>query len=90
MYTLQYKSDFYQKLLYSLIYRVYCNPFNFLKGWGTIYFGGPTSDELLEVNVRVWDNEQCGANYNKLNREILNTMMCAGDDGKDACQVNHE
>ena len=26
-------------------------------GWGTIYFGGPTSDVLQEVNVRIWNNK---------------------------------
>ena len=58
-------------------------------GWGTIYFGGPTSNSLQEVEVSVWKNEDCNTNYNKLNRNVLDTMLCAGDDtGKDACQVS--
>ena len=56
-------------------------------GWGTIYFGGPTSSVLQEVNVRVWDNKQCATNYGRLNRKITDTMMCAGERGRDACQV---
>ncbi len=56
-------------------------------GWGTIYFGGPTSSRLQEVNVRIWENSLCGANYGRLNRKVTDNMMCAGDDDKDACQV---
>jgi len=56
-------------------------------GWGTIYFGGPTSQFLQEVNVGIWKNSDCATNYGKLNRKVLNTMLCAGDNtGKDACQ----
>jgi secreted trypsin-like serine protease len=59
----------------------------FVVGWGTIYFGGPTSSVLQEVNVRVWDNKQCAKNYGRLNRKVSDNMLCAGDRGKDACQV---
>ena len=59
-------------------------------GWGTIYFGGPTSSTVQEVNVEVWDNSQCAANYGKLNRQVTNTMLCAGADDKDACQVREK
>ena len=58
-------------------------------GWGTIYFGGPTSNILQEVTVGVWRNEDCHRNYNRLGRNVLSTMMCAGDNGdtgQDACQ----
>ncbi len=56
-------------------------------GRGTIYFGGPSATKLQEVNVRVWDNSLCDANYQKLRRRVIDTMMCAGEDEKDACQV---
>ena len=57
-------------------------------GWGTIYFGGPTSQILQEVDVGIWRNSDCANNYGKLNRDVKDTMLCAGDDGgKDACQV---
>ena len=58
-------------------------------GWGTIYFGGPTSQQLLEVDVGIWKNSDCANNYRRLNRNVLDTMMCAGDatGGGDACQV---
>jgi len=56
-------------------------------GWGTIYFGGPTSQFLQEVNVDIWRNSDCARNYAKLDRKVESTMLCAGDDtGKDACQ----
>jgi hypothetical protein len=60
-------------------------------GWGTIYFGGPTSAKLKEANVQIWTNNQCATNYNKLKRTVLSTMLCAGDINQrgevDACQV---
>ena len=55
-------------------------------GWGTIYFGGPTSDTLQEVNVRVWDNQECANNYKQLGRDVLDTMLCAGETNRDSCQ----
>eukprot|EP00095_Tigriopus_kingsejongensis_P012216 maker-scaffold927_size80360-snap-gene-0.28 protein:Tk12216 transcript:maker-scaffold927_size80360-snap-gene-0.28-mRNA-1 annotation:"serine proteinase" len=66
--------------------RDYTNTRANVVGWGTIYFGGPTATKLQEISIRVWDNQQCAANYGKLNRDVTNSMMCAGDDGKDACQ----
>ena len=69
--------------------RIYLNVYHFkFVGWGTIYFGGPTSPKLLEVNVRVWDQKTCAANYGRLNRKVSDTMLCAGESGRDACQVN--
>jgi len=58
----------------------------FVIGWGTIYFGGPTSNILQEVNLRVWSNQQCATNYNRLNRKVTDTMLCAGERQRDACQ----
>jgi len=58
----------------------------FVIGWGTIYFGGPTSSTLQEVNVRVWDQETCKNNYNKLNKKVTDDMLCAGEQFKDSCQ----
>ena len=57
-------------------------------GWGTLSFGGPSSANLQEVDVRIWKNNDCHRNYQRLGRNVLDTMLCAGgdDDGKDACQ----
>jgi len=58
----------------------------FVIGWGTIYFGGPVSNTLQEVNVRVWDNSQCANNYATLDRQVTDTMLCAGETNRDSCQ----
>jgi len=58
----------------------------FVIGWGTIYFGGPVSSTLQEVNVRVWENSQCAKNYATLDRDVLGTMLCAGETNRDSCQ----
>ena len=57
-------------------------------GWGTIYFQGPISDVLLEVDVPIISNTICndGGHYNG---GITENMFCAGDiqnGGIDACQ----
>ena len=62
----------------------------FAIGWGTIYFGGPTSSTLQEVNVRVWEQNQCVTNYKTLDRDVLDTMMCAGETNRDSCQVTQK
>ena len=55
-------------------------------GWGTIYFGGPTSPVLQEVSIPVWENAECNAAYP--NNEVFDKNLCAGDrqGGKDSCQ----
>lgn len=58
----------------------------FVIGWGTIYFGGPTSSILQEVNVRVWEPDTCKKNYKTLDRDVLDTMLCAGETNRDSCQ----
>lgn len=57
-------------------------------GWGTLNFGGPVSSVLQEAQVRVWSNTECSLNYGKLDRTIADSMLCASDPGKDACQVS--
>ncbi|KAJ9595883.1 hypothetical protein L9F63_012902, partial [Diploptera punctata] len=54
-------------------------------GWGTVSYGGPASDVLMEVSVPVWNQTRCAKRYPQ---PILETMMCAGayEGGKDSCQ----
>ena len=52
-------------------------------GWGTLSFGGRQPNKLMEVNVTTMTNTECNQDYNG---DVLDSMICARDDGKDACQ----
>lgn len=54
-------------------------------GWGTLYYGGPPSDILMQVQVPVWVQKLCSE---KFSQPILETHLCAGayEGGKDSCQ----
>lgn len=58
----------------------------FILGWGTQYYGGPTSTVLMEAAVPVWPQEKCVRSFTQ---RISNTTLCAGayEGGRDACQV---
>ena len=64
----------------------YANTRAFVLGWGTIYFGGPLSDILQEVNIRIWDNPTCKENYKMLDKVVTDNMLCAGETKKWVCQ----
>ena len=50
---------------------------------------GPSSDKLMEVDVPLMSNSQCGGPA-YLNTPIPDTQLCAGLDsgGNDSCQVS--
>jgi secreted trypsin-like serine protease len=54
-------------------------------GWGTLGFGEPASDVLMEVDFPIWSKTQC---EDKLEQSIPDTQICAGSysERKDACQ----
>ncbi|XP_011264758.1 proclotting enzyme isoform X2 [Camponotus floridanus] len=54
-------------------------------GWGTQYYGGPTSTVLMEAAVPVWPQERCVRSFTQ---RIPNSTLCAGayEGGRDACQ----
>ena len=57
------------------------------QGWGKTSFGGTLSEVLLEVEVPVVTNAQCGTTMS----DITDSMLCAGGEaGKDSCQVYDE
>jgi len=55
-------------------------------GHGRLYDGGPLSNELRAVDVEIVSNGQCAQLYETTGDEITENMMCARDEGKDACQ----
>ncbi|XP_065211798.1 trypsin-1-like [Planococcus citri] len=54
-------------------------------GWGTLYYGGPVSNVIMEVPIPVWDLENCISKYHQ---PVFKTNLCAAayEGGKDACQ----
>jgi hypothetical protein len=57
-----------------------------IAGWGTLSYGGPLSEVLMEVAVPVWNQQRCVRRYTQ---PIMETNLCAGayEGGKDSCQV---
>jgi len=56
-------------------------------GWGDIYHKGPDSPLLQKVDVNTMTNEVCKKKYAIDEKgEILDNMICAAKEGKDACQ----
>ena len=60
-------------------------------GWGTVFYGGPKSSILREVNIKIEDHDRCKDAYlnlddNQRKNHIYPTMLCAGENGKDSCQ----
>ena len=53
-------------------------------GWGALSYGGPSSDDLLEVEVSVVPPQQCAASMGRVHAG----QICAGGElGRDSCQV---
>ena len=61
----------------------YDNVLATVSGWGTLQSGGFQADKLREVNVTTMTNAECNVKYSG---EVLDSMICAADKGKDACQ----
>jgi len=55
-----------------------------VSGWGDLHQGGPSSDTLQAVDVPIVTDDVCREAYGK--DDIKDSMMCAGEKGKDSCQ----
>ncbi|KAI4496409.1 hypothetical protein M0804_000219 [Polistes exclamans] len=57
----------------------------FVTGWGSQYYGGPSSTVLMEVAVPIWPQEMCTRSFSQ---RVTRATMCAGayEGGRDACQ----
>lgn len=55
-----------------------------VSGWGVLEDGGLFPDELMSVSVTLRSDADCRESYGA--NAIKETMLCAGDDGKDSCQ----
>lgn len=67
-------------------------------GWGKLEYLGDTSNDLMKVNLIVYDNEKCNSHYKDLSQRVLQngiegkSQLCAGgspDMSKDTCQVKY-
>ena len=60
-------------------------------GWGKTSFGGSPSEVLLDVNLPIWEKEECERVF-QIRRDPIDYeyQFCAGpqDGGEDACDVN--
>ncbi|XP_013776846.1 proclotting enzyme-like isoform X2 [Limulus polyphemus] len=75
-----------------------CLPYNLLKrnigaktafvtGWGQTTLEGETSENMLVLQVPIWNQKDCQDKYERLAVTINKTMLCAGrpEGGTDAC-----
>ncbi|KAI4500529.1 hypothetical protein M0802_004491 [Mischocyttarus mexicanus] len=53
-------------------------------GWGTTEFGGPKSDVLMKVDLKVISGRACLSFYQNLTQD----QLCTYNEGKDACQFD--
>ncbi|KAF2365068.1 Serine proteases trypsin domain [Trinorchestia longiramus] len=55
-----------------------------ISGWGTLELGGDTPNILQKVTVPIVSDASCRKSYGA--GEIADSMICAGEEGKDSCQ----
>merc|ERR1719225_1322775 len=55
-------------------------------GWGLLREGGSRPTVLMELSMKIWNNDKCRTTYGSTAPAgIKSTMMCAGKQGKDSC-----
>ena len=59
-------------------------------GWGLLREGGSRPSVLQELTMEIWDNARCSSTYGSTAPAgIKDTMLCAGQKGKDSCSVSY-
>ncbi|XP_051173404.1 venom serine protease Bi-VSP-like [Leptopilina boulardi] len=69
--------------------RDFARTFPFIAGWGSIYFNGPSSSHLQELQIPIVDTYQCQKAFKQFKTSTIDERtICAGyaRGGKDACQ----
>ncbi|XP_063992075.1 venom protease-like [Diachasmimorpha longicaudata] len=67
----------------------YVNSLPFIAGWGSIYFRGPSSSHLQQLQIPVVPPENCKTAFNRFKTTVIDErVICAGfaKGGKDACK----
>ena len=58
-------------------------------GWGLLSERGARPTVLQELTMEIWDNARCSKTYGSTAPAgITETMLCAGQKGKDSCSVS--
>ena len=59
-------------------------------GWGLLSERGSRPTVLQELTMEIWDNARCSSTYGSTAPAgITETMLCAGQKGKDSCSVSN-
>lgn len=55
-------------------------------GWGLLKEGGSRPTVLMELTMKIWNNDKCRTTYGSTAPAgIKSSMLCAGKQGKDSC-----
>lgn len=55
-------------------------------GWGLLRENGPRPTVLQQLTMKIWNNDKCKRTYGSTAPAgIKDTMLCAGQKGKDSC-----
>lgn len=58
-----------------------------VSGWGALQEGGLSPLYLHFVEVPFVNDDDCNSAYQQVGQEIVDSMICAGLTGKDACKI---
>lgn len=73
---------FYLKIFYSYLAQKCYSYLSFI-----FFTTGSESDVKLKVRVPIVQNDECGRVYQRVNRGVVNSQMCAGGiAGQDSCR----